>query len=123
MEHSLHVAAKHFVKAVAPSSPTSIQRKVKAALTKAWDDGQLDPDQFDEALAALAPDDGDNDGDNDDEIEFTPGDSLGKALALVKQVQYLLRFTIFTNLASDSDVPPSTVIFQIVVQSGGDQTP
>jgi hypothetical protein len=71
LHSNLHLAAKHFVKAMAPTSPTSIQKKVKAALTKAWDEGQLDLDQFNEALAALAPDDGDN----NNEIEFTPGDS------------------------------------------------
>lgn len=91
MEHSLHITAKHFVEAMAPASPTCIQKKVKAALEKAQDNGQLNLDQFNEALTTLNPDDVDGPdngrGDSeDDDAEFTSGDSLGKALALVKQV-------------------------------------
>lgn len=93
MEHSLHLAAKHFVEAVAPVSPTSIRKKVKAALESARDEGQLDLDHFDNALAALDPDGNedphDGGGDSEDgDAEFTSGDSLGKALALVKQVRH-----------------------------------
>ena len=97
MEHSLHLAAKHFVEAVAPPSPTSIHKKVKAALVKAHINGGLNLDEFDKALSEIdlenVGDQGDGDengnGDDDgdyDESSFTPGDSLGKALALVKQV-------------------------------------
>jgi hypothetical protein len=109
MEHSLHLAAKHFVEAVAPASASSIRKKVKAALRSALDGGDLNAHEFDEVLfsmkakgrgrVAVGPsddyDDGgdgddedDNDGEDDDEMDdtdFTPGDSLGKALALVKQ--------------------------------------
>jgi hypothetical protein len=58
MEHSLHIACKHFVEAIAPASPAAIRRKVQ-----------------------------DNEGDDTDtDVEFSSGDALGKALALVKQV-------------------------------------
>ncbi len=63
MEHSVHVASKHFVEAVAPASLAAIRQKVKTAF------GGLEGD----------------DDDNEDE-DFTAGDALGKALALVKQV-------------------------------------
>jgi hypothetical protein len=91
MEHLLHIAVKHFVEAVAPASPMSIQKKVKVALKKAQDEGQLNLNQFNNTLTALDLDDiGDplDDGGNseDDDAEFTSGDSLSKALALVKQV-------------------------------------
>jgi hypothetical protein len=59
MEHALHIACKHFVEAVAPTSPSAIR------------------------VAAL---DSNDDSDSDADLEFSPGDALGKALALVKQV-------------------------------------
>jgi len=48
MEHSLHIACKHFVETVTLISPKAI--------------------------------------DSDDEVNLTPGDALGKALALVNQI-------------------------------------
>jgi len=48
MEHSLHIACKHFMETIIPTTPKEI--------------------------------------DSDDEVDFTPGDALGKALALVNQV-------------------------------------
>jgi hypothetical protein len=60
MEHSLHVAAKHFVETVAPTSSSSI-RKNRGA--------------------------GDESGSESDDLDdLNAGDSLGKALALVNQV-------------------------------------
>lgn len=92
MEHSLHLASKHFVEAVAPPSPTSVRKKVKAALLKAHNNGKLNLDEFDKVLSTIDlgdQSDGDGESDGDDggyDSNFTPGDSLGKALALVKQV-------------------------------------
>jgi hypothetical protein len=56
MEHSLHLAAKHFVQAIMPASSYS-----KGAL------------------------DSNNNDDNDDNQCLDSGDSLAKAIALVKQ--------------------------------------
>ena len=116
MEHSLHVASKHFVEAVAPASPTSICKKVKAALVKARNNGELNLDEFDEALSSIdlenvgdqndGDGDEDDDGNDDDDSDFTPGDSLGKALALVKQVQYPLCIVMPTNPVSRFGCPP-----------------
>jgi hypothetical protein len=97
MEHSLHIASKHFVEAVAPASPTSIRKKVKAALAKARDNGELDLDEFNEALTSIGAGDPGNADDDNDNSDFTPGDSLGKALALVKQVHHPSCFTIPAN--------------------------
>lgn len=63
MEHSLHLAAKHFVESIAPG------------LSKQHDTFGTDTD------GVLAEDD---DGDDDD---MDVVDSLGKAIALVKQVR------------------------------------
>jgi hypothetical protein len=105
MEHSLHIASKHFVEAVAPASLTSIHKKVKAALVKAHNNGKLNLDEFDEALSWINfgnqnDGDGDDDDNDDDDSNFTPGDSLGKVLALVKQVQYPLCIYNATNPVS-----------------------
>jgi hypothetical protein len=74
MEHSLHLAAKHFVQTIAPHSG-------KKRGTSGTDTGG-DP----------ASDDEDHDGDDEDDDQdedFITGDSLGKAIALVKQVSFL----------------------------------
>jgi hypothetical protein len=75
MEHLLHLAAKHFVEAVVPAPCASIKKKAK--LNKAQDE------------AHEGDDTSDSEDDNKDEDEFTSGDSLGKALALVEQVHLM----------------------------------
>lgn len=137
MEHSLHLAAKHFVETVCPVSPASIRKKATAALKLAREGGQLSMDEFSQALDAVDADDiaaheydeyGDGSGDSDpddDETEFTPGDALGKALALVKQVRPILLLSwLPTNSIecySDSDVASSKSFFQVFVRSGWPQ--
>jgi hypothetical protein len=79
MEHSLHLAAKHFVQTVAPHH--------KKQGTSAGDsEGDSDSDG------------GEDDNDNSKAIDA--GDSLGKAIALVKQVgdSTALRFSLLTLL-------------------------
>ena len=71
MEHSLHLAAKHFVQAVAPHC-----KKRGASATGL--DGEDDGDNGDN--------EDDNEDDDDDDKVIDTGDSLGKAIALVKQV-------------------------------------
>ena len=66
MEHALHLAAKHFVQTVAPH-----HKKHGAAIG----DNEGDP-----------PSDSGEDDDGEDEA-VDAGDSLGKAIALVKQVR------------------------------------
>jgi hypothetical protein len=64
MEHSLHLAAKHFVQTIAPHHP-----KKRTASTDSGDES--------------ASDGGEDDDGDDDAVDA--GDSLGKAIALVKQ--------------------------------------
>jgi hypothetical protein len=64
MEHSLHIACKHFVEAIAPASPAAVHKKVNSG----------------------GNGDGNNSEDDDTDVEFSSGDALGKALALMKQV-------------------------------------
>ena len=72
MEHSLHLAAKHFVQAVAPHCK-------KRGASATGSDGEDDGDDGDDE------DDNEEDDNNDNEV-IDAGDSLGKAIALVKQV-------------------------------------
>jgi hypothetical protein len=53
MEHSIHIASKHFVEAVAPTSSSMICKMVKATLQWAKQNGNLDLDDFDTELAKL----------------------------------------------------------------------
>ncbi|KAK2462470.1 hypothetical protein APHAL10511_005440 [Amanita phalloides] len=88
MEHALHTVCKHFVKAIVPASLHAIHKKIKEALRNVSLSGELDLDQLDDELLDLGLDGCDAEADdNDDNIEFSPGDALGKALALVKQIQ------------------------------------
>jgi hypothetical protein len=68
MEHSLHLAAKHFVQTIAPHS----SRKADNPGTDTEDDH--------------VSDNGEDDDDDGDDVDA--GDSLGKAIALVKQVSF-----------------------------------
>ena len=63
MEHSLHLAAKHFIETITPC----LSEK----------DGTI-------GTGALAEEDEDDNDDDDDDIDAV--DSLGKAIAFVKQV-------------------------------------
>jgi hypothetical protein len=70
MEHSLHLAAKHFVQTIAPHH--------KKRGTSGADEGD-------------SASDGEDDG---DDVAIDAGDSLGKAIALVKQVSYSITLLI-----------------------------
>ena len=86
MEHSLHLAARHFVEGVSPTPSRKVVQKVHDALSAAGE-GDIDMDALEEDLAA---DEGDDAGEIED---FDIGDVVGKALALVNQVGIVL-FTI-----------------------------
>src|ERR1700735_5407401 len=91
MEHAVHLGAGHFIQVVSLTSACILVKKIK----KAFHDAQLDDDNidFDALEADLGGDDDDNDeaDDNDEDADdeaadFTVGDTIGKSLALVKQV-------------------------------------
>jgi hypothetical protein len=88
MEHALHLAAKHFVEDVAPTSAGKLLTKVKEAMANATegDDG-VDLDSLNIELngieAEMSRDE--DDVDNED-VEFDVADTIGKALALITQV-------------------------------------
>ena len=85
----MHLSAKHFVQAIAPSSPQKITKKIKSVLQDAEINGEVDFDFLNGEVNGFSFDDGNDDGSEGDGnmMEFDVGDSLGKALALVGQVR------------------------------------
>lgn len=69
MEHALHIAAKHFIQRVTRDDIASHQDNLRLKM-----DSDSEPDSDD----------------NSEDQGFEPGDALGKALALVKQVSRFL---------------------------------
>lgn len=93
MEHSIDLAACHFIQDVSPSSTQKIVKKLKHALKDVAidSDDAVDLDALDAHLSAGGFDSyegPEDEGDGDEEISnnFDIADSVGKALALVKQV-------------------------------------
>jgi hypothetical protein len=82
MEHALHPAAKHFVQTIALCS------------RKCGHSGGSGSDSDSET-----PSDGDEDDNNEDD-DVLAGDSLGKAIALVKQVSHyvLLNHVLYDSM-------------------------
>lgn len=79
MEHTIHLAAGDFIKAIGPKSKT--WTKNHTASVEDSDEGEVDWNQLELLSDEQAV---------DDETEFTAGDTLGKALALVNQVSFIL---------------------------------
>ena len=87
MEHVVHLGAGHFIRVVSPTLARTLVKKFKKALRN----GELDDDlALNADLGGNDNDDDDDDGNNDDAASeaaaFTVGDTIGKSLALVKQV-------------------------------------
>jgi hypothetical protein len=74
MEHSLHIAAKHFVETVAPASSLSIRQNAGALRDES---------------------------NSDDCDDLSLGDSLGKALALIIQVSFHLKYYVLPVAVAD----------------------
>ena len=96
MEHSIDLSACHFVQEVSPSSTSKLLKKIKKAFEDADISDTVDLDTLDSHLAgfdfAADKEEGevDEDAPDADFSQFDIADSIGKALALVKQVSLLL---------------------------------
>ena len=95
MEHSIDLAACHFIQAVAPLSMQKIIKKLKCTFRDAAIKDTVDLDALDAHIAAGSFDligDDDSEAEEGDEETFDMfdtfdiADSIGKALSLVKQV-------------------------------------
>ena len=88
MEHALHLAAKHFVEDVAPTSAGKLLTKVKKAMANATegDDG-VDLDSLNIELNGIEAEMSRNEDDmNNEDVEFNVADTIWKALTLITQV-------------------------------------
>lgn len=84
MEHTINLAAGHFLMAVSPTSSRKLLKKIKAAVKRS----DIDFDALDVSLDGIDYEGADEcEEDDDEDDEFGVGDSIGKALALVKQVR------------------------------------
>jgi len=93
MEHTIYLAAGDFVKAIGPKTKTWT-RNCTAFVEDANNNDENDGDEdwaADWNKLELLPDEQAV----DDEIEFTAGDTLGKALALVNQVSSIMMIPFF----------------------------
>lgn len=82
MEHALHLAAKHFVEDVNPTSTGGLLKKVRNAMAVAGDDSGIDLDALEKEISELG-----GELNEDDEGAFDVADTIGKALSLVTQVK------------------------------------
>jgi hypothetical protein len=77
MEHALHLAAKHFVERVAPTSASALLKKTA------------------------------EEDDDDDETDFDVADTIGKALSLVTQIRKSPQARVFfKKCCAEVDLPP-----------------
>lgn len=97
MEHSIDLSARHFVEEVSPSSMAKLLKKIKKAFGDAEISDTVDLDMLDAQLAGFDFESDKEEGDDDDKADssqFDVADSVGKALALVKQVSLLLLYLV-----------------------------
>ncbi|KAG1842747.1 hypothetical protein DFJ58DRAFT_731906 [Suillus subalutaceus] len=108
MEHTINLAAGRFVTAVSPTSACKLLKKIKATFKHAQLEGQdVDLDAL-EADLDEADIEGENQEDDDDNNndEFGVGDTIRKALALVKQIHASLQArAFFAQSCKQADVP------------------
>ncbi|KAF9003446.1 ribonuclease H-like domain-containing protein [Cyathus striatus] len=89
MEHALHLAAKHFVETIAPTTSTGIKLDHELA--------EINLNEPDTAEA--------DPGSDNKNFSFHSGDSLGKALALVKQIRKSPQaHTFFKSMCAQVDI-------------------
>jgi hypothetical protein len=88
MEHAIHVSASHVIKSVSLAPSAAILKRIRSTIKQALDNNaNPDLDQVDANLATLQLNSGSNNEDeSDNNQDFGSGDTVGKALALVKQV-------------------------------------
>src|SRR4051794_36277035 len=112
MEHAIHLGARHFISHVAPTAYSTTIKKVQAVLKKARIDDEYHSPDLDELNVEIAAmlDDGDNNDNHDlNDDGFDIADTIGKALALIKQVCHLQYFKQHPNMYLRSASLPKPV--------------
>lgn len=120
MEHTIQLSAKAFIDAVNPQAPKN-KRSTKNGTVSVEDVD--DEDDIDDLEAEWlsdwigeeeSPDEQEPD---DDVVDFTAGDVLGQALALVNQVRFFYTLILKANFLTlvDSRLSSSQAIFCVVL--------
>ncbi|KAG1767593.1 hypothetical protein EV702DRAFT_1282555 [Suillus placidus] len=108
MEHTINLAAGHFLMAVSPTSSCKLLKKIKVALQHSELKGKsIDFDALDASLDRIDYEGVDECEDNNDEDDdLGVGDLIGKALVLVKQIRASPQaHTFFAQSCKQADVP------------------
>lgn len=93
MEHATHLAAKHFVEGVNPTSSGKLFEKIKTAIANATKEQAVDVDRLDDLDRLERELNGLELNGDDDELdadEYEVADTIGKLLALITQVRLLI---------------------------------
>ncbi|KAF5370479.1 hypothetical protein D9615_009743 [Tricholomella constricta] len=120
MEHAVDLSARHFVETISPST-RKVVKKIRTAFKNAnmnLEDEGLDLNAINESLASIddTGDDEDDDEDDPDEVAtlLSFADSVGKALALVKQIRASPQArAFFKKSCQQNDVPTLQLLLWI----------
>ena len=84
MEHAMHLAVKHFVEGVAPTSVSSLLQRVKSAMANATGkDNTIDLDALNSKIGNIKAEMG-TDTEEGDDGEYDIADTISKALAVTQ---------------------------------------
>jgi len=116
MEHSMQLGSEHFIKVVSPTAGTAVLKKIKRVLNNAEAGDMYDLDRLNNELAGIEDEGDDRDA---DDTEFDAGDTIGKALALVKQVCTFTSCSKYTlTLFADMEISASVCLFHQGMRGG-----
>lgn len=88
MEHCVHLSAGAVIKEISPTSNGPLMKKIEQAVQQAEFNGNsVDFKALEVEISSVLGSDDNGDSENND---FTVGDTIGKALALVKQVSHTI---------------------------------
>ena len=110
MEHTVYLAAKAFIEAVKLRVPKNKISTTNGTASVEDDDDDDDVDVDDNTWTTdwVEPNSIPGDNEVDNVVEFSPGDVLGKALALVNQVCfYIIAFLLLVKKKSDPCITSS----------------
>lgn len=101
MEHATHLAAKHFVEGVNPTSSGKLFEKIKTAIANATTEDAVDIDRLDDLdrlekeLSGLELD---AEADDLQADEYEVADTIGKVIALITQVTHSCLCIVYQDL-------------------------
>jgi hypothetical protein len=95
MEHAIHLFVSHFIDDITLTSRAQLARKLKAAAKKleAHALSLTDLDALKNEIAVAMHTDKTDDSELDDALDFSIADALGKAMALITQVLFVVSYS------------------------------